>query len=136
VFNEASMKSILHLNLVIAWVWVLAGVVSGALLGLKFHEDRWQGGYASLRRRMMRLGHIAFFGMAYLNLQFWMTGSQLEFPALSARVASWGFALGALGMPLCCYLMAWRPSFRWSFAVPILGLLAGTGMTLKELMKP
>lgn len=128
------MSNILNWNLAIAWLWVLGGVISGALLGLKFHEDQWQGGYGSLRRRMLRLGHISFFGMAYLNLQFWMTGSQLEFPKALEAAASMGFACGAVGMPLCCYLMAWRPGFRLLFAVPVLGLLLGTGITIHQLL--
>jgi hypothetical protein len=38
----------------------LVGAASGAALGLSFHRDDWLG---SWRRRLLRLGHFACFGM-------------------------------------------------------------------------
>ena len=58
------------INLLSAWIGVLAGFVSGALIGLKFHREDWLGGYTSHRRRMLRLGHISFFGLAVINVMF------------------------------------------------------------------
>ncbi len=49
-------------NLYFAWVWMLAGMLSGAVIGLFFHRADWPGGFDSWRRRMVRLGHIAFLG--------------------------------------------------------------------------
>ena len=40
---------------------MLAGVLSGMAMGLFFHQDGWLGGYGSFRRRLLRLGHIAFY---------------------------------------------------------------------------
>ena len=51
------------------------------VLGLFFHRENWLGGYASLKRRMYRLGHISFFGLGAVNLLFWLTVKSL--PALS-----------------------------------------------------
>jgi hypothetical protein len=65
------------LNLVGGWIGILAGVLSGALIGLFFHQDSWMGGYASYRRRLMRLGHVAFFGLGFLNIAFAATSNQL-----------------------------------------------------------
>lgn len=48
------------LNLVGGWLGMLAGVLSGALVGLFFYRDDWMGGYDSWRRRLTRLGHISF----------------------------------------------------------------------------
>jgi hypothetical protein len=58
------------LNLIAGWLGMLAGVLSGAVLGLFFHREDWMGGYGSYRRRLARLGHIAFFGLGFLNLIF------------------------------------------------------------------
>ena len=36
-------------NLTFGWLWVLAGLLGGLLLGLFFHQEDWFGGYASFR---------------------------------------------------------------------------------------
>ena len=58
------------INLLSAWSGALAGFVSGAIIGLIFHREDWLGGYTSHRRRMLRLGHISFFGLAVINVMF------------------------------------------------------------------
>ena len=60
-------------NLAAAWIGMLAGCVAGALPGLFFDREAWLGGYASWRRRMIRLAHIAFFGIGIINLGFHLT---------------------------------------------------------------
>src|SRR6185436_1938733 len=60
----------------LAWLWILPGFLSGMVLGMFFHREDWLGGYASLRRRMYRLGHISFFGLGAVNLFFWLTMKQ------------------------------------------------------------
>jgi hypothetical protein len=51
------------LNLVAGWTGFIGGAVSGALIGLFFHKENWLGGYSSFPRRLVRLGHIAFFSL-------------------------------------------------------------------------
>jgi hypothetical protein len=110
------------LNLIAGWTGFLAGAVSGALLGLFFHREDWLGGYTSFPRRMVRLGHIAFFGLGLINILF----------ALSVTVRTswtdWGshlLVVGLVTMPLNCFLTAWRPFFRHVFFVPAGSTLAG-----------
>ena len=62
-----------QINLVFAWVWILAGFLSGMAMGLFFDKENWLGGYASHKRRMYRLGHIAFFGLGTVNFIFYLT---------------------------------------------------------------
>ena len=57
-------------NLLAAWIGFSLGCLAGAIPGLFFHRDDWLGGYASWQRRMIRLAHIAFFGIGFLNLGF------------------------------------------------------------------
>src|SRR5258706_550195 len=61
------------LNLAFGWGWILLGVLSGALLGLHFHKEKFLGGYDAWPRRMTRLGHIAFFGTGILNVLYALT---------------------------------------------------------------
>ena len=114
-----------HFNLVLGWASMVAGAVSGALIGLFFHDDQWMGGYASFRRRMTRLGHIAFFGLGIVNVLFALsvTAFAVRFPY--DVIASAGFALGVVTMPACCFLTAWRRGFRHLFFVPVLAVLVG-----------
>jgi hypothetical protein len=112
-------------NLLAGWLGMLAGVASGAVIGLFFHREDWMGGYTSFRRRMTRLGHISFFGLGFLNMMFALTASLVALPPLALRLASFGLILGAATMPACCFLSAWRRPFRHLFPVPVAGLSAG-----------
>ncbi|MBW3627700.1 MAG: hypothetical protein KY464_00250 [Gemmatimonadetes bacterium] len=112
-------------NLLAGWIGMLGGVASGAIIGLYFHREDWMEGYASFRRRMTRLGHISFFGLGFLNMMFAVTTMVVALPAFALRVASIGFIIGAITMPTCCFLTAWRKPFRHLFPIPVAGLLAG-----------
>ena len=104
----------------------MLGAVSGAAMGLFFHKDTWAGGYASFRRRMLRLGHISFFGIGFLNLLFGLTLFQISLPETYLRIASIGFVTAVITMPACCYLSAWRKPMRHLFPIPVIAVLAGT----------
>jgi len=127
---EAAPAIVSGINLIVAWTWVLLGFFSGAALGLKFHEERWLGGFGSLRRRLYRLAHISFFGLGAVNLMFWLTRRAIAMSEPFASWASWGFVAGAITMPLACVLMAHFPRSRPLFAVPVLSLIAAAGLTL------
>lgn len=120
-----------HANLLAGWIGILAGVVSGALIGLFFHREGWLGGYDSFRRRMVRLGHISFFGIAFLNMFFGLTIQALAMDPAWTRIASSGFIAGAVTMPLCCFLTAWRKPMRHFFPIPVISLLTGILCILK-----
>ena len=111
--------------LVTGWVSMLGGVVSGMAMGLRFHRENWLGGYASFRRRLLRLGHIAFFGLGFLNLLFAFSVRALPLPPPYGEVAAGGFAAAAATMSAICFLAAWREPFRHLFFVPVLAVLAG-----------
>lgn len=112
------------INAIVGWACIAGGVVSGAVTGLFFHDDAWLGGYASFRRRMVRLGHIAFFGIGILNLLYALTVRALVWPAPPPACA-WALAAAGLFMPLNCYLAAWRKPLRHLFFVPVSCVLAG-----------
>ncbi|HVT99030.1 MAG TPA: hypothetical protein VHE33_16110 [Acidobacteriaceae bacterium] len=113
------------LNLIGGWLGMLAGVLSGALVGLFFYRDDWMGGYGSWRRRLTRLGHISFFGLGFLNLIFAATAAQLLLAPPYLSTASWSFIVGAITMPLCCFLSAWRKPFRHLFPIPVVSIAVG-----------
>ena len=119
------MTGYIELHIMLGWGNMLLGALSGAVMGLFFHRDDWEGGYGSYRRRMLRLGHIAFFGLGLLNLVFAFTLQSITISDPYLRIASLGFVLGAWTMPLCCLLAAWRKPLRHLFPVPVFGVFAG-----------
>src|SRR5258705_2480794 len=76
--STALGSDVARFNLQAAWIGVLLGFISGAVQGLFFHQQQWLGGYGSWTRRMMRLGHISFFGIAFINLLFAFTLMQID----------------------------------------------------------
>ena len=111
-----------EINLWAAWIGILLGMASGMIQGLFFHREDWLGGYQAWPRRLMRLGHISFFGIAFLNLAYadtvWLLGPGSHVPQASMLLVA-----GAVLMPLVCYLAAWKKPFRHLFPLPVLSLL-------------
>ena len=122
-------------NLLLAWLWILLGFVSGMLLGLFFHDEHWLGGYGSFRRRMYRLGHISFFGLGAVNLLFCLTVQNFSLAGPLIHFASLAFTIGAIAMPVCCAVMAHFPKAHLIFAVPVVSLITGAVLTLLEVIK-
>lgn len=135
IVNGEIVKQAAQWNLAIAWIWMLLGFASGMVLGLFFQRDDWLGGYGSFRRRLYRLGHIAFFGTGFVNFMFWLTAPRLGSGGTALAVASWAFILGAVTMPVGCVLMAQDKRFKLFFGVPVLSLITGAGATLWQLFK-
>lgn len=122
-------------NLLLAWLWILLGFVSGMILGLLFHRENWLGGYGSLPRRMYRLGHISFFGLGFVNFMFALTLKNFPAAGPLTVAASWAFVVGAVTMPACCAVMAHFPRARLIFAVPVVSLIVGGVLTLAMLVQ-
>lgn len=112
-------------NQLTGWLAILCAVFSGAIAGLFFHRDDWMGGYNSYRRRLMRLGHIAFAGMGFLNLIFAAEFQSLYLTKNASTIASFSFMTAAVTMPACCFLTAWRKPLRHLFPIPVLATLTG-----------
>jgi len=113
------------LHLLTGWVAILLGAASGAIIGLFFHREDWAGGYGAFRRRMLRLGHISFFGIGILNFLFAFTLTLITLPEAYERIASLGFLVAVVAMPLNCFLSAWRKPFRHLFPIPVLAVISG-----------
>lgn len=82
---------ITQINLLLAWLWILLGFISGMVMGMFFHRENWLGGYASFKRRMYRLGHILFFGLGVLNLMFCLTVQHFFLSGPQVHLASQAF---------------------------------------------
>lgn len=115
------------INLYAAWIGFFLGCLAGAVPGLFFHETDWLGGYASWQRRMIRLAHVAFFGIGFLNLAFALTSRTLGIET-GLRTTSALLVIGASAMPAVCYLSAWKREFRHLFFIPAASVTIGIGL--------
>lgn len=83
---------------------------------------------------MIRLGHIAFFGLGFLNLGFALSVKSLDFDG-SIYAASVLFIVGAITMPLVCYLSAWKTFFRNLFFIPAGSVTIAVAIFLWRIMR-
>ena len=118
-------------NIIAAWIGFLLGGISGAVPGLFFYRYDWLGGYTSWPRRMIRLGHIAFFGIGFLNLGLGLTGITLD---IQSQPASILMIVGAATMPLLCYASAFRPVFRHLFFLPAGSVILSIALFIERLV--
>jgi len=128
--------SVADANAVVGWTLMALGAVSGALIGLGFHRESWAGGYGSFRRRLMRLGHISFFGLGILNVLFALYVASLPDATESLSIASWALVIAGATMPAVCFLTAWKEPFRHLFPIPVLGVLIGVLATVHGSLQP
>jgi hypothetical protein len=120
-------------NLYAAWIGILFGCLAGAGEGLFFRKEDWLGGYGSWQRRMLRLGHISFFGIALINIAFALSSRILSVEK-EVSLPSILFLIGAAGMPLVCYLSAIKDTFRHFFFIPTFSVLVGVAAFLWEIL--
>jgi len=113
-----------QINLCAAWIGILLGFIAGAISGLFFDRENWLGGFASWQRRMIRLAHISFFGIGFINLGYALSVRSLDLDPPS-KWASIALIVGAVAMPTVCYLAAWRKRLRHLFPIPVVSLLIG-----------
>lgn len=122
-------------NMFAAWALMLGGCLTGAIIGLGFHKQDFLGGYNSFPRRLMRLGHIAFFGLAMLNFFFAVTVREGFASGEYLIYGSRALIVGAVAMPLVCFLSAWREYFRHAFFVPVSGIVLGVCAILRGMLQ-
>ena len=112
---------------VIAWLSILAGALSGMVMGLWSFDGPvptpdWIGSYDSLPRRFLRLAHIAMFALGILHFLVarQITASPVR-PDLD-RLALGSMALGNIAMPTVLIVAAvWQP-FKYLTPVPTLAI--------------
>jgi hypothetical protein len=125
------------LHQTVGWGMILAGMLVGGGLGLFFHREDFWGGYASFRRRIVRLGHVALIALGMLNILFAFTSTTLAIrsPNLAAQddllsLASRSLLAGSLMMPAVCFLTGWRKGFRHLFVLPVLALVSAVALVV------
>ena len=117
------------MNWYAGWGMILAAFVTGGAIGLFFHREQFWGGYASFRRRIVRLGHIALAALGMINLLYAMS----PWPAAGAWQGVWAgrlWVIGGVSMAAVCFLSGWREPLRHLFFIPVTALGAAVVLTL------
>ncbi|HNQ78156.1 MAG TPA: hypothetical protein PKJ37_03390 [Acidobacteriota bacterium] len=83
---------------------------------------------------MIRLGHIAFFGLGFLNLGFALSARSLDIDG-SIYAVSALLITGAAAMPAVCYLSAWKQPFRHLFFIPAGSVTIAVALFLWRIMR-
>lgn len=122
---------VLRLNIQAAWIAIMLGFIAGACSGLFFHKESWLGGYGSWRRRLLRLAHISFFGLAFINFAYVYSASFMNLPG--TPLVSVLFVVALFTMPLVCYLSAWKEKSRNLFFIPVGSVTTAAALVLVEL---
>ena len=122
------------INVYAAWIAILVGVLTGIITGAFFHKEEFLDGYSSWTRRLLRLGHVSFFGLGFINLLFALTVRTLAIES-GIKATSVFLVIGLITMPLVCYLSAFRKLFRHLFFIPVFSVLAGVALFLWRLQQ-
>ena len=120
-----SVLDVLHL---FALVGIPTGMLAGLVLGLPANRAEGLGGYAGLRRRAARLGHVAAVMLPLIG-GFYALSFTVRHPGVDAPLlASLLFMGGAALLVLTLFLAAWRPLVRYVLPVPATAVLLGAGL--------
>ena len=84
---------------------------------------------------MLRLGHISFFGLAFLDLAFLDSINYLKLTPSDFLWSARLILVGMVSMPSICYLSAVKKEFRHLFCIPVVSLLLAVGLFLFEALR-
>jgi hypothetical protein len=78
----------------------------------------------------VRLGHVSFFGIAFLNFAFVGTIAYLHINQDAIFIPSVLFIVAQITMPSVCLLAAFKKQLRHLFAVPVVSVIAASAIFL------
>jgi hypothetical protein len=113
-------------NIIFGWIWMCLGFICGMTMGLWAEGEKWLGGYASVARRYLRLGHVAFIALPIINILY---GKELQLVDLSDSmkyIGSYLMIFGAVGVPITCVSAAFIRKARYFLPLPASAILIGT----------
>jgi len=123
-------------NIKFGWAWIFLGIITGMLMGLFAFNGPLRlspelMNYSSLPRRLLRLAHISFFGLGFLN---WMYGITLKTLSLkSSKVTSNLFIFGAITMALFLSISAFYEPFKYSLTIPATSIFIAVLLFCRQL---
>ena len=117
-----------EINILFGWAWMCLGFISGMTLGMWAEREQWLGGYASITRRYLRLGHVAFIALSIINILYGRELGSADLPVYVKSIGSSLMIFGAAGVPLACISAAFFRKARYFLPLPALAVLIGTAI--------
>ena len=96
------------------------------ILGIWAEGEKWLGGYASVTRRYLRLGHVAFIALPIINILY---GRELTLVNLGDNMKYAGSFLmmfGVIGVPITCISAAFVRKIKFFLPLPASAIIVGT----------
>ncbi len=124
-----------QINILFGWVWMCFGFLFGLTLGLWAEKDDWLGGYASVTRRYLRLGHVAFIALSMVNILYGRELGSVTLPDSVKNAGSGLMIFGAAGVPLACISAAFARRTKYLLPLPAVALLIGTVVLVVGLVR-
>ena len=110
-------------NRMIGWTSLALGALTGLVMGMwsfdgPVNTPHLLGDYADTARRLARLGHIAFFGLGFINLFLARELVLLRQEARTARLTCLAMNLGNIFLPLTLFLAAVYHPAKYLLVIP------------------
>ena len=115
-------------NHFIGWTSAAVGATTGLILGLWSFDGPvpvpdWLGDYDETSRRLVRLGHIAFFGLAILNLLLARALPELALSMRAKRTTSLAMNFGNIFLPLTLFAAGMVAPLKYAMSAPATAVL-------------
>ena len=117
-----------QINIIFGWAWMCVGLIFGLTMGMRAEGEQWLGGYASLTRRYLRLGHVAFIALSIINVLYGRELGSVDTPLYVRSIGSPLMIFGAAGVPLTCISAAFFRKAKYFLPLPALAVLVGIGI--------
>lgn len=105
-----------NLNIAGGWCLISIGIFLGMVIMPVFLKDSLLGGYGSVKRRLIRLGHIAFVVLGIINILYGLMDKGNSLPLL----------IGGIGMASGCIISAFWDKYKFVLVVFAVLVLYGT----------
>jgi hypothetical protein len=123
-----------QINVVFGWAWMCVGLIMGLMMGMRAEGEGWLGGYSSLTRRYLRLGHIAFIALSIINILYGIELRSADIPGYVSSIGSPLMIFGGAGVPLTCLTAAFFRKAKYFLPLPALAVLVGSGILVVGLI--
>ncbi len=116
-------------NRAVGWTSLVLGAATGLVIGLWSFDGpaavpAWIGDYGATPRRLLRLGHIAFFGLGVINVLMARELPPLAVAGAVRRTAFHAMNFGNLVLPVTLVGAALQPALKWALPIPALAVFA------------
>lgn len=121
--EQSQVQVKIAFNLAVAWTSLAIGAITGMILGLwsfggPVPVPAWIGEYDDLPRRFLRLGHIAFFGLGFINIMLSRHFSGANAVRSGSQLALGLMNFGNIVLPPTLVASAFFEPFKYVMSLP------------------